>query len=56
MKLARYVMAVDVVFSSQTPLDVKANVLGNEPSDKTTPSRLWPSNHAGVVATLELVP
>ncbi len=28
-------------------------MVGNAPPDKTTPSRLWPSDHAGVVATLE---
>jgi hypothetical protein len=47
---------VDLIFSSEVPVDVQANVLGNEPSDKTRPSRLWPSDHAGVVATLSLLP
>jgi hypothetical protein len=37
----------DVVFVSHLPVSVKANVLGNDPSDKT-PSGLWPSDHAGV--------
>ena len=27
------------------------NLIGNKPSDRT-PSRLWPSDHAGIVATL----
>ncbi len=43
---------IDVIFSVQVPSKVKANVIGNEPSDKTKPSRLWPSDHAGVVGTL----
>lgn len=40
---------IDLVLSDPAPGAVKANVVGNEPSDKTTPSRLWPSDHAGVV-------
>jgi hypothetical protein len=47
---------IDLTLSSEMPLDVKANVLGNAPSDKTRPSRLWPSDHAGVVTTLTLMP
>jgi hypothetical protein len=43
---------VDVLFSLEPPNKVDANVLGNEPSDKTSPSRLWPSDHAAVVGTL----
>ncbi len=43
---------IDVIFSVQVPSKVKANVIGNEPSDRTKPSRLWPSDHAGVVGTL----
>lgn len=43
---------IDVIFSVQVPSKVKANVIGNQPSDKTRPSRLWPSDHAGVVGTL----
>ena len=26
---------------------------GDEPSDKTRPERLWPSDHAAVVGTLD---
>jgi len=29
-------------------------VIGDEPCDKTTPSRLWPSDHAGVVTMLHM--
>ncbi len=38
--------------SVEVPSKVKATVIGNEPSDKTKPSRLWPADHAGVVGTL----
>jgi endonuclease/exonuclease/phosphatase family metal-dependent hydrolase len=30
----------------------RAEVVGDEPADRLVPSRLWPSDHAGVVATL----
>lgn len=43
---------IDVIFSDEVPRTVKANVVGAEPPDKTTPSRLWPSDHAGVGAEL----
>jgi hypothetical protein len=42
---------VDVIFSVLAPSKVKANVLDDEPSDKT-PSRLWPSDHAAVIGEL----
>jgi hypothetical protein len=42
---------IDVVFSRGVPGRVKANVVGNDPADRT-PSGLWPSDHAGVVARL----
>ena len=29
-------------------------VVGDQPGDRTTPHRLWPSDHAAVVADLEL--
>jgi endonuclease/exonuclease/phosphatase family metal-dependent hydrolase len=47
---------IDIVFSDAIPVRVKANVVGNDESDKTTPSGLWPSDHAGVVARLEFGP
>jgi endonuclease/exonuclease/phosphatase family metal-dependent hydrolase len=37
------------------PGSVQAKLIGDEPSDKT-PSGLWPSDHAGVVATLRPEP
>jgi endonuclease/exonuclease/phosphatase family metal-dependent hydrolase len=37
----------DVLFSRDRPAGVKANLVGNDPGDKT-PSGLWPSDHAGV--------
>jgi hypothetical protein len=42
---------IDVIFSLNEPSRVKANVLNNNPSDKT-PSGLWPSDHATVVGRL----
>ena len=42
---------IDVIFSLIPPLRVKANVLNNDPEDKT-PSGLWPSDHATVVGRL----
>ncbi|MCW9097899.1 MAG: endonuclease/exonuclease/phosphatase family protein [Ignavibacteriaceae bacterium] len=47
---------VDVIFASEAPINkVKANVVGNDETDKT-PSGLWPSDHAGVVAQIEFAP
>jgi len=47
---------VDVIFSSVPPVDkVKANLVGNDESDKT-PSGLWPSDHAGLVVRMEFAP
>ena len=47
---------IDVIFSSELPDGkVKVNVVGNSEEDKT-PSGLWPSDHAGVVARLEFTP
>lgn len=37
----------DVVFTRDLPLSLKANVFGNDASEKT-PSGLWPSDHAGL--------
>lgn len=42
---------IDVVFTLQEPDRVKANVLDNEPEDKTL-SGLWPSDHAGMVGRI----
>jgi endonuclease/exonuclease/phosphatase family metal-dependent hydrolase len=46
---------VDVIFSSEEPDRVKANVVGNDEADQT-PSGLWPSDHAGVVARMKFAP
>jgi len=43
---------IDVLFSREMPVGVRANTLGNDPEDRTVPSRLWPSDHAAVVGTL----
>lgn len=43
---------IDVIFTDRMPLGkVKVNVTGNDESDRT-PSGLWPSDHAGVVARM----
>lgn len=42
---------VDVVFTFPQPSRVKANVMNNDPEDKTA-SGLWPSDHSGVVVRL----
>lgn len=47
---------IDVIFSSGAPVKAKAELVGDNPSDKTRPSRLWPSDHAGVVAELDFSP
>jgi endonuclease/exonuclease/phosphatase family metal-dependent hydrolase len=44
---------VDLVLTRGGFETVSADVLGEEPGDRT-PSGLWPSDHAGVVATLRL--
>ncbi|HAS52934.1 MAG TPA: hypothetical protein DCS42_01820 [Nitrospiraceae bacterium] len=43
---------IDVIFTDRMPSGkVKVNVMGNDESDRT-PSGLWPSDHAGVVARI----
>ena len=44
---------IDMVFASSGWQPISAVVVGEEPDDKTA-SGLWPSDHAGVVATLRL--
>ena len=46
---------IDVIFTSMEPERVKANVVGNDEDDHL-PSGLWPSDHAGVVARMEVAP
>lgn len=43
---------IDMVFTSNAPRKVKARLVGQRVADKTRPERLWPSDHAGVVAEL----
>ena len=47
---------IDLVFSDMRPVRVKANVVGDDESDKTQPTGLWPSDHAGVVVRFEFAP
>ena len=42
---------VDVIFARTAPSENKANLVGVDQEDKT-PSGLWPSDHAGVIARL----
>ena len=47
---------VDLIFFSEFPVNkVKSNVVGNDEADKTIPSELWPSDHAGVVTRMEFI-
>ena len=49
---------IDMIFSLEPPASVRqARVVGDRASDKTPPPgpRLWPSDHAGVVAGLRFV-
>ena len=49
---------IDMIFSLEPPADVKqARLVGDRASDKTPPPgpRLWPSDHAGIVAGLRFV-
>jgi len=46
---------VDVILSSVAPRSVRASRVGANPDDRT-PSGLWPSDHAGVVARLRFRP
>lgn len=50
-----HVKRVDVIFTSVVPDNVKATLLGVDAEDKTV-SGLWPSDHAGVVASLRFRP
>jgi endonuclease/exonuclease/phosphatase family metal-dependent hydrolase len=43
---------VDLIFASEEPRKVKVEVIGNKNSDKTS-SGLWPSDHAGVAASIQ---
>ena len=47
---------IDLIFVSEFPVNkVKSNVVGNDEADKTIPSELWPSDHAGVVTRMEFI-
>ena len=43
---------IDLIFTSEPPKKVKAKVVDKGKKDKT-PSGLWPSDHAGVVADIK---
>ena len=44
---------IDMIFHKGDFIPISSSVIGNQPEDRT-PSGLWPSDHAGVVATLSL--
>jgi len=46
---------VDLILSSAPPFKAKVEILDDQVADKTSPSGLWPSDHAGVAARLRLV-
>jgi endonuclease/exonuclease/phosphatase family metal-dependent hydrolase len=45
---------IDMIFTNFEPRKVKARLVGHRVSDKTRPGRLWPSDHAGVVAEIRV--
>jgi endonuclease/exonuclease/phosphatase family metal-dependent hydrolase len=45
---------IDLILTSEVPRKVKVDLVGNQIPDKTYPSGLWPSDHAGVAARLTL--
>lgn len=47
-----HVKRIDLIWTSVPPARVRANLLGVHQEDRT-PSGLWPSDHAGVSATLQ---
>lgn len=45
---------IDLILVDDEVIVHDAEVIGEEPASDMTPSGLWPSDHAGVVATLEM--
>jgi endonuclease/exonuclease/phosphatase family metal-dependent hydrolase len=45
---------IDIVFSRGPWSALDADIVGEEQADRTSPTGLWPSDHAGVVAELRL--
>jgi endonuclease/exonuclease/phosphatase family metal-dependent hydrolase len=46
---------IDVVFHRGALQTVSVDVIGEEPGDRIVPPGLWPSDHAGVLATFSVV-
>jgi hypothetical protein len=44
---------IDLILSREQPDAVRAEVVGSRPFERTPISRLWPSDHAGVVARVQ---
>lgn len=49
-------MRIDFLFYRGGFNAVSADIVGENLADRTTPSNLWPSDHAGVLATIQPVP
>jgi endonuclease/exonuclease/phosphatase family metal-dependent hydrolase len=47
---------VDQILTSDGLTPLSETVLGGDPSARTTPTGLWPSDHAGLTATLRIEP
>jgi len=47
---------VDQILTSDGLTPLSETVLGGDPSARTTPTGLWPSDHAGLTATLGIAP
>jgi endonuclease/exonuclease/phosphatase family metal-dependent hydrolase len=45
---------IDLIFVRGNIDIVHTSLVGDQQADRTTPSGLWPSDHAGVTATLQL--
>lgn len=53
-RTVNFTKRIDLILVNADPSSVFAWVVGDEQRDRTFPSRLWPSDHAGVVARLEI--
>jgi endonuclease/exonuclease/phosphatase family metal-dependent hydrolase len=51
-----FTQRIDLIFANTDPSSVFAWVVGDEQQDRTFPSFLWPSDHAGVIARLTIPP
>lgn len=47
---------IDFVFHNGGVETISIDVIGEDPADRIVPPGLWPSDHAGVLATLRVIP